>query len=298
VNDLVVSDDEIPKLCSVRRTGLPASTNLSGVGADSDGLMDEGRHPLVLIVEDNSVNQVLAVAQLDQLGCRSVVAPTGWRALEEIEKQQFDLILMDWQLGDIDGLETTRRIRDREASRNARRTPVVAVTANAMSGDRQQCIDAGMDDFLSKPVGLADLRAAIERALFSDDPPGEDPLRTSARELEMEPEAIGRLIDEVGDVSVVAQIMSTFLEELPSRMQEVIDAMALGDFDRARRVAHTIKSTSELLGETELAATARRIETSTTEDGVFLSDLTAELRTTVSEAHQRVAAARDALASR
>jgi HPt (histidine-containing phosphotransfer) domain-containing protein len=102
----------------------------------------------------------------------------------------------------------------------------------------------------------------------------------------------------VGDVSVVAQIMSTFLEELPSRMQEVIDAMALGDLDRARRAAHTIKSTSELLGETELAATARRIETSTTEDRAFLSDLAGELRTTVSEAHQRVAAARDTVANR
>jgi signal transduction histidine kinase/ActR/RegA family two-component response regulator len=115
----------------------------------------------VLVVEDNAVNLAIIDAMLRQLGHRITVAGNGREALEVLAKVDFDLVLMDCNMPEMDGLEATRRLRA-HGVRNAR-VPIVALTANAMDGDRERCLASGMDDFVSKPVTIATLRAAIER---------------------------------------------------------------------------------------------------------------------------------------
>lgn len=123
----------------------------------SDGLR-------VLLVEDNRVNQTLAVALLRKSGCCCQLAETGLEALEILKKNSFDLVFMDVSMPVMDGLEATRRIRSGECGQAARQNYIVAMTANAMEGDREKCVAAGMDDYLSKPLDRQALRTVLERA--------------------------------------------------------------------------------------------------------------------------------------
>ena len=118
----------------------------------------------VLVVEDNPVNQKVAVRMLEASGHRPAVSGNGIEALAAMDESDFDVVLMDCQMPEMDGFEATRRIRERE-SLGAARTPIVAMTANAMSGDRERCLAAGMDDYLSKPVSRDALLATIESVL-------------------------------------------------------------------------------------------------------------------------------------
>jgi signal transduction histidine kinase/CheY-like chemotaxis protein len=117
----------------------------------------------VLIVEDNAVNKVIAARLLEKLGCRVDVAANGRKAVEMVGLQAYDAIFMDCQMPEMDGFEATQEIRRREGSSVHR--PIIAMTANAMQGDRERCLDAGMDDYISKPIRKADLTEALERHL-------------------------------------------------------------------------------------------------------------------------------------
>jgi PAS domain S-box-containing protein len=120
------------------------------------------RHPLrILLVEDNAVNQKLALRLLAQMGYQADVAGNGIEAVEAVERQEYDLVLMDVQMPEMDGLEATRRIRARQPSEGLR---IVAMTANAMDGDREACLEAGMDDYVSKPIRVDELVLALERS--------------------------------------------------------------------------------------------------------------------------------------
>ena len=124
------------------------------------------RHPLrILLAEDNAVNQKLALRLLAQLGYEARVAGDGQQAIDALVDSAFDVVLMDVQMPELDGLEATRRIRNRWPDRDLR---IVAMTANAMAGDREACLAAGMDDYISKPIRVADLTAALERASVED----------------------------------------------------------------------------------------------------------------------------------
>jgi CheY-like chemotaxis protein len=123
-----------------------------------------GRPPSVLLVDDNEVNRELAKATLDHLGCRVVTANNGHEALQRWEAGRFDAILMDCLMPELDGYATTALIRKREQAENARgRTPIVALTANALLGERERCLAAGMDDYIAKPIRTTDLRPALQR---------------------------------------------------------------------------------------------------------------------------------------
>ena len=118
------------------------------------------RHPLrILLVEDNAVNQKLALRLLEQMGYRADVAANGIEAVEAVGRQEYDLVLMDVQMPEMDGLEATRQIRARQPDQGPR---IVAMTANAMDGDRQACLEAGMDEYVSKPIRVDELVAALE----------------------------------------------------------------------------------------------------------------------------------------
>ena len=124
-----------------------------------------GAGPHILLVEDNRVNRDFATEMLEILGCRVSAAEKGRIAVEKVTAEDFDLILMDVQMPELDGHDATRQIRQLESVTNKPRNPIVALTANAMKGDREKCMAAGMDDYLSKPVRKSDLRAALLRWL-------------------------------------------------------------------------------------------------------------------------------------
>jgi CheY-like chemotaxis protein len=127
----------------------------------ADGRLGE-RHPLrILLAEDNAVNQKLALRLLAQMAYEPTVAGDGLQAIAALERGDYDVVLMDVQMPELDGLEATRRIRARWPERT---TWVVAMTANAMAGDREACLAAGMNDYISKPIRPAELAAALERA--------------------------------------------------------------------------------------------------------------------------------------
>jgi signal transduction histidine kinase/DNA-binding response OmpR family regulator len=136
--------------------------------AERLSILDHGqsaRDPLglkVLLVEDNPINKEMALAMLGSFACRTSVAEDGRQALEALERERFDIVLMDCQMPEVDGFAATAEIRRRE-SRNGRRVPIVALTAHAMDGDEARCIAAGMDDYLAKPFSLAALRAKLVR---------------------------------------------------------------------------------------------------------------------------------------
>jgi CheY-like chemotaxis protein len=122
------------------------------------------RHPLrILVAEDNQVNQKLALRILEQMGYRADVASNGLEAVESIERQTYDVILMDVQMPEMDGLDATRSIRKLNEVKQPR---IIAMTANALEGDRELCIEAGMDDYISKPIRVDELMRALSQSLY------------------------------------------------------------------------------------------------------------------------------------
>jgi len=123
----------------------------------------------VLLVEDNRVNQKLSESQLRKLGCEVEIVTNGLEALAAWQRGGFDLILMDCHMPELDGWEATRQLRVREREQARPRQPIIAMTANAMTGDREKCLEAGMDDYISKPVDFGSLRQLLKR-FFVDAP--------------------------------------------------------------------------------------------------------------------------------
>ncbi|HXG46743.1 MAG TPA: ATP-binding protein [Methylomirabilota bacterium] len=145
----------------------PATDPKSG-GPRSGALPPEANSTIpplkILVAEDNETNQTLMRRLIEKVGGTIHIAPTGCHAIDLLRREPFDLILMDMSMPEMDGLEATQRIRAGEAGEARRQTPIVALTANAMEGDRERCLGAGMDDYLSKPVGFAALTAILRRA--------------------------------------------------------------------------------------------------------------------------------------
>jgi CheY-like chemotaxis protein len=117
--------------------------------------------PLVLVAEDSQINQIVAARSLERCGCRVEVVGDGREALKALGARRYDAVLMDCQMPDMDGYQATAELRRRESG--ARRTPVIAMTAHAMDGDRKRCLDAGMDDYISKPMSFNSLSAVLAR---------------------------------------------------------------------------------------------------------------------------------------
>ena len=207
----------------------------------------------VLVVDDNAVNQMLAESQLARLGMRAVVVGTGEAAVDLLAKGEGpDLVLMDYHLPGIDGLEATRQIRALEAH-TGRRSVIVGVTAAAAAADRRACEDAGMDDFLPKPVSLAVLGEALRRWVHHVPVVGELPNTVDTT-------VLNSLATDLGDASVVIELVRTFLDELQGRRNALADACAEGDIAAAKRAAHTLKSSSFLLGAMDLGRACQRME--------------------------------------
>ncbi len=229
----------------------PALVRNSGTAEGPDE-----RSGVVLVVDDSPVNRMLSEAQLGRLGYDAVLVPSGFAALEHLAAHQVDAVLMDWHMPEMDGLETTRRIREAEA--DGHRTPIIAVTASAMSGDRERCLDAGMDDYLAKPISIETLSASLQTWIGDHDRPEDDSPDSAAADTD--PQAIDTLIDDLGDAGVVASVLGTFLSELPGWVADIEDGVDEADMDTVRRTAHTIKSTATMFGRHGLAHACANLE--------------------------------------
>jgi PAS domain S-box-containing protein len=225
------------------------------------------RRGRILVVEDSPVNQVLAAHQLRRLGQTHEIVGTGAEALEAVARERYDAVLMDWNLPDLDGLEVTRRLRDHERAIGLAPVPVIAVTANAMAGDRERCLAAGMDDFLAKPVTLRALADALARWVDVDatSPPAPaavspPPVGPASSDPAVDPEVFASFAADVGDPGVTRAVVETFLSELTPRQERLRTALAAGDHDAAARAAHVLRSASALLGASLLADLCVAIE--------------------------------------
>ena len=205
----------------------------------------------VLLVEDNAVNQRVAQEILTRRGHRVVLADNGVQALERFRAEPFDLILMDVQMPAMNGLDATRAIRDLERA-SGHRTPIMAMTAHAMAGDREKCIEAGMDEYLTKPIRAEILIAQAERLVMQQNPTESTPApseRSSAlvapQEVAGPPaapfdleEAIGRV---GGDRALLAEVAGLFLLEAGTLVGDVRSAVEAEDGERLARAAHRLR---------------------------------------------------------
>ncbi len=217
-------------------------------------------HPLrILLAEDNAVNQKVALRLLQKLGYRADVASNGLEAIDSVDRQPYDVVLMDVQMPELDGLEATRRI---VAARPDGSGPtIVAMTANAMVGDREMCIAAGMSDYVTKPIRVAELADALRRAwerrnATSSDPPAAD---VGERSL-VDPDEFARLQDTAG-ADFVVELVAEFLADAPRMVGELRLSRSKGDDETFRRTAHTLKSNASTFGAVALASAARDLET-------------------------------------
>lgn len=220
----------------------------------------------VMVVDDSPVNQILTGSQIEKIGYTPHVVGSGAEALTMLSggEERPDLILMDWHMPEMDGLETARRIRALEGQGELPRIPIVALTARAMSGDREECIAAGMDDFLAKPASLEDLRSKISEWMRpSDDEPAVAPGHgavATRKVAYVNEEVLAALTEDLGDETIVFSLIATFLQELPERVRSLAAGASSNDVELVRRASHTLKSTSAMLGAEELATLARMVE--------------------------------------
>jgi CheY-like chemotaxis protein/HPt (histidine-containing phosphotransfer) domain-containing protein len=225
------------------------------VPRDHQILPDAADRPVVLVVEDNTVNQDLARHQLARLGAVAVVVGTAEEAIELVAERHFDAILMDHQLPGMNGRDATGELRRRNVT-----TPIVGMTASATAADEQACLDAGMDAFLAKPVGLARLNETLDALITRQTPAAraEHPERDAVDRAEraVDVDTLATLAGELGNPAIVISLVETFLGELERRRA----AIAGDDPEQIAREAHTLKSSARLLGAVHLATVCEQVE--------------------------------------
>ncbi|WP_407461081.1 ATP-binding protein [Xanthomonas campestris pv. raphani] len=225
----------------------------------------------ILLVEDNPVNLLVAQKLLGVLGFEADTATDGEAALSSMESTRYDMVFMDCQMPVLDGYAATRRWRAMETESGGRPIPIVAMTANAMAGDRERCLAAGMDDYLSKPVAREQLNACLQRWLprqallpgpSTGAPSADAESAASAAQARALPILESGVIDELYEVAGAdtIRILQLFLEDAPGIIEGLEAAASNRDSMQLRDLAHTLKSSSANVGAQALANAARRIE--------------------------------------
>jgi two-component system sensor histidine kinase/response regulator len=243
----------------------PLAAATPAAGAAQPSLCAAAVRPLhVLLVEDNRVNQKVVVGLLLKQGHTFTLAEDGAEALAAIRRESFDAVLMDVQMPGMDGLEATRRIRELESA-GPRRVPIIAMTAHVMKGDREKCLEAGMDAYLAKPVDLrelsrllAELSPATAAGKNKEFTPrnGQDQHQSGAPILDRK-EALGRV---GGDEKLLGELLRLFQADAPKLLADAKEAIRRGDAKLLRRAGHTIKGAASSLGAEQTRAAAARLE--------------------------------------
>jgi CheY-like chemotaxis protein/HPt (histidine-containing phosphotransfer) domain-containing protein len=226
----------------------------------------EGR---IRVVEDNLVNREVVTGMLEAMDLHVTTAPNGRAALDVFARDAFDVILMDCEMPVMDGLEAARRVRQLEA-RNAaaKRTPIIALTAHALLDVREKCLRAGMDDFLTKPFSETQMAEALRRWLkpverATEAPPQAPELTVAAAApppIDVSAFADMRIFKGASGEARLRRIISQFAAEAPALVQTIRDACSEGNRDAVWRAAHTLKSSSAMLGAMQLSGRCAAIE--------------------------------------
>ena len=219
----ILEDHRIPE---PEMTAIPLDAASAGPDATSRPLR-------VLLAEDHVVNQKVALAMLNGIGHKTTIVSDGRKAVETWRTGDFDLILMDLQMPEMDGFEAVASIRSLEAPTGAR-VPIIALTAHAMTGDRERCLDAGFDDYLTKPVRSIELRETLEKWAGRI---GAGPVAASPLEFDRD----SALATLGGDQELLVEIVGLFLDDCPRLLSEIEQAIELQDAPTLKRLAHTVR---------------------------------------------------------
>ena len=216
----------------------------------------------ILVAEDHGVNRRLAIYMLESLGHRADFATNGLEAVEAWERLRPDVILMDCQMPEMDGFQATAEIRRREAAKRAEgrtRVRIVALTANALKGDRERCLAAGMDGYVSKPFTAQELGAALKMHAAPDAPHSPLPAPPAPDDVGFDPQLPAQLCADLGDEAVHA-IIGDYLADLPRQIPEIGVMARAGRLEEAGRLAHSIRGISLSFGLVGFGAQLREIE--------------------------------------
>jgi PAS domain S-box-containing protein len=220
-------------------------------GRDANGV----RRLRILVAEDNPVNQRVAIRLLEKGGHAVTLANHGGEAVVALDRGEFDLVLMDVQMPEMDGFEATRVIREREAG-TGRHIPIVAMTAHAMKGDRERCLAAGMDDYLAKPVQRSELDRVLAWVAGA-------PATAPKESAPAEPVAFDRTsaLERLGgDEALFAEVAGLFLTDAPQQLEDIRRAVAARDAGALRRAAHSLKGAAAYVGGMAASSVAHRLE--------------------------------------
>lgn len=221
----------------------------------------------ILVVEDNATNQRVAAGMLRKFGVEIDLADNGRQALERLHDVRYDLVFMDCQMPEMDGYEAARRIREPASGVLDRRIPIIALTAHAMAEDVKKCLEAGMDDHISKPVSLAKFRRALGRwlteaaeTLDGQTSPDRVPSVSSAQAPVFDVEQLRSLLE--GDEQLLHEIVDGFLSDLPVQLDALTSALDKDALPKAAELAHAIKGAAANVGAMRLSELAAEIEQS------------------------------------
>lgn len=222
----------------------------------------------ILLAEDNLVNQEVAMAMLQRIGICAKIASNGLDAVTALEQETFDLVLMDCHMPIMDGFEATQKIRGREMSLSVPKIPIIALTANAIVGDRENCIAKGMDDYLSKPFTIEQLHKILAQWL----PKRKQEDTYSANQslvIEIDKKVIGQLKNL--KVGLLTRIIDLYVESSPKLLMDMEQALAQQDTTSLYKIAHSLKNSSANLGVTSLTNLCRELEINGREGNLTLA---------------------------
>jgi CheY-like chemotaxis protein len=232
-------------------------------GDEVDASTDEGKpvgttHLHILLAEDGLVNQKVAVSLLEQRGHKVKVANNGREALDALDNESFDVVLMDIQMPTMDGYEATATIREKEKA-SGEHIPIIAMTAHAMKGDRERCLEAGMDGYIAKPIRAKDLYETIEKTTVKvwEYQRQEDTITDEKEILDRD-----KILEQTGaNEETLKEIVELFAVESAKLMKKIRDAITNEDSLMLQRAAHTLKGSIRIFGAERSAAAAKRLET-------------------------------------
>ncbi|NOZ87944.1 MAG: response regulator [Deltaproteobacteria bacterium] len=245
----------------------------------------------ILLAEDNRTNQIVALRMLEKLGYSADVVENGQQAVDKVKTEKYDLVFMDCQMPGMDGYEATRAIRRLDRGATSSKVPIVAMTAYAMEGDREKCIESGMDDYLAKPIRGAGLEKMLKKWGAKEIPTHENAGKGPERRENSikEDNAAGTnentkilfdeeaLLDRLqGDRFLAGQVMTAFLGDAPNLVEQLKAALSDGNKDETHRLAHSLKGAAANVGAEHLREKALEIEKAA-EPGIDLDSIKSDL---------------------
>jgi polar amino acid transport system substrate-binding protein len=257
--------DCIITVLSGRRAGQPDDCRLTLVAnGESCEIRTNDLQKAILVAEDNPVNQKVVLHQLRELGLTAHIVSTGREAVSAVASNLYSLVLMDCQMPELDGFQATREIRTAEALTGSR-IPVIAVTAHAIEGDRERCLAAGMDDYISKPVTQEKLKHVLSRWLKVENKNGTNYPQPHTDEGNGAPENMNEVLDlaqlqaTVGEADI-PQLLELFLSNCEELVEKLSAALRCKDASAAKNIAHELKGTCATMGASELSQLSKTIE--------------------------------------